>query len=508
MIRLVGSSAHSQFRLKQLLLKLQSSAASLERLTQVQSHYEYFVSCHEDLTLNERELLKEVLEAKETSLFESPLILWVVPRFGTQSAWGSKAADILHHVGLNKIDRLERAVVYAFDFHHPKNIAPDELKSIQHEIHDRMIETVVDNWQAIAALFDHHSPRPLHTIPLLENGKTALQSANTIMGLALSTEEIDYLEKQYLALERDPTDVELMMFAQANSEHCRHKIFNAQWEIDGQIKEDTLFGMIKNTYQHHSEGVLSAYHDNAAVIRGLGQKRFYCSPRDHVYRNHDEEVHFVIKVETHNHPTAIEPFAGAGTGQGGEIRDEGATGCGAKPKAGLTGFTVSNLHIPQFQQPWEGSAHYPTRIATALEIMLKAPIGGAAFNNEFGRPNLCGYFRTFEQSYPHEKHYFARGYHKPIMLAGGLGNIAFSHIQKKPIPEGALIVVLGGPALSVGLGGGAASSMTAGESAEELDFASVQRQNPEMERRCQEVIDRCTALDKDNPIISIHDVGA
>jgi phosphoribosylformylglycinamidine synthase len=290
-----------------------------------------------------------------------------------------------------------------------------------------------------------------------------------------------------------------MMFAQANSEHCRHKIFKASWEIDGVKKPDSLFGMIKNTYQHNAKGILSAYHDNASVVEGYGQQRFYCDS-DSTYRLHHEPVHLLMKVETHNHPTAIEPFAGAGTGQGGEIRDEGATGRGSKPKAGLTGFTVSNLCLPDNIQPWEGKANYPKRLSTALEIMLKGPIGGAAFNNEFGRPNICGYFRTYEQG--------TYGYHKPVMIAGGMGNIAHEHVQKQPLSEGMLLIVLGGPAMKIGLGGGAASSVAAGTSKEDLDFASVQRQNPEMQRRCQEVIDRCWAKGKDNPIISIQDVGA
>lgn len=496
MIRLVGSLAHSDFRLSQLLTRLQPQIPDLKALS---SHFEYFIHCSEDLTPSEYALLLEVLDCKAAGEPSKTLSVWVVPRFGTQSAWGSKAADILHHVGLSKVDRIERATVYEM-VTELSNIPAQSLKTLFAELHDRMTETVVTQWEAISALFTHHAPQPLQEIAILEKGKAALSLANTNMGLALSSEEVDYLYAQYAELQRNPTDVELMMFAQANSEHCRHKIFKAKWEIDGEEKADSLFGMIKNTYEHNAKGVLSAYHDNASVIEGYGSARFFCDPADNTYKTHDQTVHILMKVETHNHPTAIEPFAGAGTGQGGEIRDEGATGCGAKPKAGLTGFTVSNLHIPGYTQPWETPWHAPSRIATALDIMIKGPIGGAAFNNEFGRPNLCGYFRAFEQN--------GRGYHKPIMLAGGMGNIDAQHVNKKDIPDGAYIVVLGGPALKIGLGGGAASSMATGTSSEELDFASVQRQNPEMERRCQEVIDRCWALGKNNPILSIHDVGA
>ncbi|MBN9287119.1 MAG: phosphoribosylformylglycinamidine synthase [Gammaproteobacteria bacterium 39-13] len=505
MLRLVGETAHSEFRLSQIFSRLQKS---LPELINLSSHYEYFLQLHETETLNETEqtLLKDVLAASTMQIGEMPSV-WVVPRFGTQSAWGSKAADILHHVGLTKIERIERAIVY--QFHMPKPLTATQLETILPELHDRMTETVVMAWQAVSPLFAVESAGALTEIALLTNGRAALVEANATLGLALSEDEIDYLLAEFIKLERNPTDVELMMFAQANSEHCRHKIFKATWEIDGKPKTDHLFGMIKNTYQHNSQGVLSAYHDNAAVVAGYGEQRFYCSPKDNTYGLFTEPVHLLMKVETHNHPTAIEPFAGAGTGQGGEIRDEGATGRGAKPKAGLTGFTVSNLRLPTCKQPWEGEAHYPKRISTALEIMLKGPIGGAAFNNEFGRPNICGYFRTFEQPIPHnEKNYFAHGYHKPVMLAGGMGNIAESHVKKQILPDGALLIVIGGPAMKIGLGGGAASSVAAGSSLEALDFASVQRQNPEMQRRCQELIDRCWALGDANPIISIHDVGA
>lgn len=502
MMRLVGCTAHSERKLTQILKGLQRL---LPRINSLTSRYEYFVKSSKDFTQEQRQLLGEVL-AQEQTTYTLTDSFWVIPRLGTQSAWGAKAADILHHVGLTQVDRIERAVVYQLNVATP--ITEHERNLILPELHDKMIESVVTNWEEISPLFAEFSPAPFESIAILEEGKQALISANQNLGLALSSDEIDYLVAQYQKLERDPTDVELMMFAQANSEHCRHKIFKAQWEIDGKIKDQSLFGMIKNTYNHYSEGVLSAYHDNSSVVSGFGQQRFYADGGDKTYRFHQEPVHLLMKVETHNHPTAIEPFAGAGTGQGGEIRDEGATGRGAKPKAGLTGFTVSNLHIPDLPQAWEQVANYPQRIATALDIMLKGPIGGAAFNNEFGRPNLCGYFRTFEQTLPGEKAYQARGYHKPVMLAGGMGNISEEHVLKQNIPEDALIIVMGGPALKIGLGGGAASSMAQGMSKEELDFASVQRQNPEMQRRAQEVIDRCWAYGKDNPIISIHDVGA
>lgn len=456
------------------------------RLVDKTEPVEYFIET-DLLTESEMQILLSVLEARLPSETEAEPKWWVIPRWGTQSPWGVKARDILHHVGLNKIHRIEKAKISTGD------CLP----------HDRMTESVVTSWKEIAALLKEGDPAPLQTIPLHEKGKGALEAANQTLGLALSSDEIEYLAQAYRSLERDPTDVELMMFAQANSEHCRHKIFKAHWEIDGEKKPHSLFDMIRNTYQQSPKGVLSAYKDNASVIVGKGQARFYCEPETRLYKAHNESVHILMKVETHNHPTAIEPFAGAGTGQGGEIRDEGATGRGAKPKAGLTGLTVSYLHIPGYEHPWEKKQQTPSRIATAFEIMQKAPIGGAAFNNEFGRPNLCGYFRAFEQ--PGAP---IRGYHKPIMIAGGMGNILEKHVQKNVFSAGACLIVLGGPAMKIGLGGGAASSMAQGSSEEALDFASVQRQNPEMQRRCQEVIDQCWAMGDKNPILSIHDVGA
>lgn len=495
MLRLIGKPAHSEFRLAQLLSRIQ---AHLPEVSGIESREEFFL---ETTTPSQKELstLETILQATASESAATPFCLWVIPRWGTQSSWGSKALDILHNVGLTHIKRIEKAIMYRF------NTAFDKALPL---LFDKMTESVVTDWNEIAKLFQEDKPQPLHAIPLFEEGKSALVKANQNLGLALSDEEIDYLDDQYRLLERDPTDCELMMFAQANSEHCRHKIFKANWTVEGQPQPHSLFGMIQNTYNHAPQGVLSAYKDNASVIKGFGTKRFYSTPDSHRYSQHDEAVHILMKVETHNHPTAIEPYAGAGTGQGGEIRDEGATGRGSKPKAGLTGFSVSHLHIPGYAMPWEGTAHYPTRIATAFDIMQKAPLGGAAFNNEFGRPNICGYFRVFEQPLPSVGGYYARGYHKPIMIAGGMGNILEKHVEKQVFSDGALLIVLGGPAMKIGLGGGAASSMAQGSSDEALDFASVQRQNPEMQRRCQEVIDSCWALGDDNPIISIHDVGA
>jgi len=505
MLRLIGQNALSDFRLSQLFTRLKQI---LPRLKVLSAHTEYFVDLQGELSPIERERLSDVLEGQINESQDSQgFSLWIIPRFGTQSPWGSKAVDIMHHAGINKVRRLEQACVYQLTLNDDKPLTPKEWSPLLPLLHDRMTESVVTAWQDIEGLFHEQTPGKIAIIPLLSEGKTALENANDTLGLALSADEITYLVDQYNALERDPTDVELMMFAQANSEHCRHKIFKAQFEIDQIAQPDSLFGMIKYTYQHNPKGVLSAYHDNAAVIEGFGNERFYCDTIDKTYRFHEQKVHILMKVETHNHPTAIEPFAGAGTGMGGEIRDEGATGRGARPKAGLCGYTVSNLRLPHLPQPWEGAAFYPDRIVSASEIMLKGPIGGAAFNNEFGRPNLTGYFRTFEEAVPSSKTYYARGYHKPIMIAGGMGNIQEQHVSKQPIPANALIIVLGGPAMKIGLGGGAASSVAQGSSDAQLDFASVQRQNPEMQRRAQQVIDACVACEN-NPIISIHDVGA
>ncbi len=428
--------------------------------------------------------------------------LLVVPRLGTISPWSSKATDVAHNCGLVQVHRVERGVWYAV-----AGEVADEA-GLRGALHDRMTESVLESEADASRLFQHASPRPLATLDVLGAGRQALDVANRGMGLALAPDEIDYLVESFRALGRNPTDVELMMFAQANSEHCRHKIFNADFIIDGQPQPKSLFQMIRTSTAKSPGGVLSAYRDNAAVMQGPAASRFAPDPGTGVYGFVREPVGILMKVETHNHPTAISPHPGASTGSGGEIRDEGATGRGSKPKAGLTGFAVSNLRLPGSVQPWERDFGKPARIASALDIMLEGPIGGAAFNNEFGRPNLAGYFRTFELEVPGPSGPEVRGYHKPIMLAGGLGNIRPPLVQKGEVPAGAAIVVLGGPAMLIGLGGGAASSMASGASEEDLDFASVQRDNPEMQRRCQEVIDRCSSLGEASPILSIHDVGA
>lgn len=443
----------------------------------------------------------------------------VAPRFGTISPWASKATDIFNNCGV-AIDRVERVVVFTLT----GDNLPARLPAIAESIlHDRMTQSLVYDIEEVAALFIDGEPAHLERVDILGQGKSALERANVEFGFALSADDIEYLVDNFTKLGRNPTDVELMMFAQANSEHCRHKIFNAEWTIDGQVQPKSLFKMIKNTHETHSEGILSAYKDNAAVMEGFVAERFYPTKNDAgeaQYGFNDEQIDILMKVETHNHPTAIAPFAGAATGAGGEIRDEGATGRGGKPKAGLAGFSVSHLHLPDMPEKWETSgkvstAEYgkPERMASALDIMIEGPLGSAAFANEFGRPNLNGYFRSFQLDTSKDQDGSQmRGYHKPIMIAGGYGNIKRDLVQKNAIQEGDLLIVLGGPAMQIGLGGGAASSVDSGELDEGLDFASVQRDNAEMERRCQEVIDTCWAMttkDADNnPIISIHDVGA
>ncbi|MGB6603402.1 MAG: phosphoribosylformylglycinamidine synthase, partial [Steroidobacteraceae bacterium] len=431
--------------------------------------------------------------------------LLVAPRAGTISPWSSKATDIAHVCGLESLRRIERGIEYRLEAARP--LGRRSLNGLAAVLCDRMTEAALADPAEVARLFEHAPPRPLARVALA-GGRAALEAANRTLGLALSTDEIDYLLAAFAALGRDPTDVELMMFAQANSEHCRHKIFNAGWTIDGEAREQSLFAMIRHTSAVSPAGLLSAYRDNAAVFAGHVAVRFEPDPHSGVYRARREPLDILIKVETHNHPTAISPFPGAATGSGGEIRDEGATGRGARPKAGLTGFSVSNLRIPGYEQPWEHPGSTPARIASALDIMLEGPIGAASFNNEFGRPAVCGYFRTFEQRVGGDPSGRIRGYHKPIMLAGGLGSVRRMHVEKPAVPPGAQLVVLGGPAMLIGLGGGAASSLGGGSSSAELDFASVQRGNAEIQRRAQEVIDRCCALGERNPIVLIHDVGA
>jgi len=510
MLCLHGSAALSQFRLQKLLAEVQ---VCLPSVTVLHSHFVHLVEVVGAFSSKDRQHLDQLLNYGE--VFEQPLkdeksaLLLVTPRQGTISPWSSKATDIVHNCGLQQIRRIERGVVYHFDSQ--EALTAEQLTVLQDLLYDRMTEQVWPSLEAAELLFEHGSPAPLNRVDILSAGKGALEQANQVLGLALSDDEMDYLLINFQAMQRNPTDVELMMFAQANSEHCRHKIFNADWVVDGEVQDKTLFGMIRNTHKHAPEGVLSAYKDNAAVIRGNWGKRFFPQEDDGgLYAAVEEAMPIQIKVETHNHPTAISPFAGAATGSGGEIRDEGATGIGSKPKAGLCGFSVSNLRIPNFEQPWESDHGKPERIVSALEVMLEGPLGAAAFNNEFGRPNLTGYFRTFEEKVPAGENgeEELRGYHKPIMIAGGLGGIRPDHVEKGDIPPRSNIIVLGGPSMLIGLGGGAASSMDSGASAENLDFASVQRGNPEMERRCQEVIDRCTAQGDNNPILSIHDIGA
>ena len=505
MLILPGSVALSNFRRNKLLKTLQ---VAVPAITEIQAVYVHFVRVTRELTESEQAHLKTILEYGEeqaASLLNDNLFL-VTPRPGTISPWSSKATDIIHNCGLKVIERVERGIAYRIESNGQLTQA-DEAK-ISQVLHDRMTEVVMSDYQDAVVLFTQAEPAPLRHVDISVDAQAALIKANQDWGLALSADEVEYLAANYADLGRNPTDVELMMFAQANSEHCRHKIFNADWIIDGKAQEKSLFAMIRNTYKHAPNGILSAYKDNASVIEGFDATRFMPNGEGHEYHYTHEPVHILMKVETHNHPTAISPFPGAATGSGGEIRDEGATGIGSKPKAGLCGFSVSNLKIPNFAQPWEQDFGKPERIVSALDIMLEGPIGAAAFNNEFGRPNLAGYFRTFEQEVPGSKGLELRGYHKPIMIAGGMGNIRAGHVEKKQLPEGTPIVVLGGPAMLIGLGGGAASSMASGTSSENLDFASVQRGNPEMQRRCQEVIDRCVAMGKSNPILSIHDVGA
>jgi phosphoribosylformylglycinamidine synthase len=521
----VGSAALSGFRLEKLRTTLQSAVPNV---VIADTRHCYFIALREGrgkvsdkpapLPLQvahgakfdkaQARVLDKVLGLDENSgepvradLMERIL---VVPRLGTISPWSTKATDIAQHCGLSAVQRIERGVVYYLQTGSGKELGKDDKAAILPLLHDRMTESVLNSLDGAAELiFKHGKPQPLESVDVLKGGDTALKNANREMGLALSDDEIEYLAENFQKLKRNPTDVELMMFAQANSEHCRHKIFNADWVIDGEPQDISLFGMIRNTHKVSPQGTLVAYSDNASVIEGARIERFY--PRaDGGYAFSEELTHTLMKVETHNHPTAIAPFPGAATGSGGEIRDEGATGSGSKPKAGLTGFSVSNLNIPGFGQPWETPYGKPSRIVSALQIMLDGPIGAAAFNNEFGRPNLTGYFRTFEENVSGEM----RGYHKPIMLAGGVGNISAIHIHKHELPVGALVLHLGGPGMLIGLGGGAASSMDTGNNAEKLDFDSVQRGNPEMQRRAQEVIDRCWQMGENNPILSIHDVGA
>ena len=494
-----GSSALSAFRLDKLRAALiQSHPAILS----IDGAFVHFVQASRDLDSREFEVLRQLLTYGGASApaSEGETFL-VIPRIGTISPWASKATDIARNCGLDTVQRIERGT--QFSVRCDGAMRAETRTAIINAIHDPMTETVRHSLDAAAELFVAQSPPPLTRVPLMADGVQALGRANADMGLALAVDEIDYLFDYYQRIARDPTDVELMMFAQANSEHCRHKIFNASWTIDGEAKSASLFAMIRNTHRVAPGGTVVAYSDNSAVMQGTTIARFFPDAKGR-FEFHDDETHILMKVETHNHPTAIAPWPGAATGSGGEIRDEGATGIGAKPKAGLSGFSVSNLNIPGHRQPWEHDYGKPARIASALAIMTEGPIGGAAFNNEFGRINLTGYFRTYEQLADG----VMRGYHKPIMIAGGLGNISHRHTHKKALAPGTLLIQLGGPGMRIGLGGGAASSMTSGANTEALDFDSVQRANAEMQRRCQEVIDACWHMMDANPILSLHDVGA
>ena len=497
MIALDGQSALSPFRLDRLNARLDA----LHRGARIQaSWFVYFLDVAVTPEGERRKRLLDVLEAKDAA--PEAATLWVVPRLGTISPWSSKATDILHGAGFD-VRRVERGLAWqAIGL--PASDAPSHA-AVMAVLCDAMTQSVLTSLDQAQGLFLAGTPGDLVHIPLGSDARAALNEANLRLGLALAEDEIDYLADRYAELGRDPTDAELFMFAQANSEHCRHKVFNASWTLDGEEQDKSLFGMIKNTHAHSPAHTLSAYKDNAAVIEGSTGRRFFADA-DGVWQGREERIDFAIKVETHNHPTAIAPWPGAATGAGGEIRDEGATGRGAKPKAGLTGFSVSDLRIPGHPQPWEVERPLPPRMASAFEIMRDGPLGAAAFNNEFGRPCLGGYFRSYEHETGEAG--VRRGYDKPIMLAGGLANIRAGHVQKCELQPGHAVIVLGGPAMLIGLGGGAASSVASGASSAALDFASVQRDNAEMERRCQQVIDSCWARGDRNPIVSIHDVGA
>ena len=512
-----GARALSDFRAARLLAALQRVSSNIEA---VSGRFVHFVHTSRELTEAEKTRLGSLLDYGDAAEdVRGDVTFMVVPRLGTISPWASKATDIVKNCGIEGVMRVERGTVFSLQT--SASLTDDEKAVAAATLHDRMTESVVAEDFPAEQLFVELEGRPMATVALVEEGRPALERANVDMGLALSEDEIDYLTDAFTKIGRNPTDVELMMFAQANSEHCRHKIFNARWTIDGADREETLFGMIRQTHKMAPQGTITAYADNAAIFEGAEVTRLYPRPGSgnefgRVFERADEMTHTVFKVETHNHPTAISPFPGASTGSGGEIRDEGATGRGARPKAGLCGFTTSNLNLPELPQGFENDtdtvtgeksdAKYgaPARIATPLSIMTDGPLGGAAFNNEFGRPNILGYFRTFEANVGGTRY----GYHKPIMLAGGIGNIRDDQTKKDVPPAGSLLIVLGGPGMRIGLGGGAASSMTTGSNSEALDFDSVQRGNPEMERRAQEVIDRCWSMGEENPIIAIHDVGA
>ena len=502
-LQIKGRQAQSEFKIQQLLADIHSVVPQLQSLY---AEHCYFVQVESPLSKEEFDRLLQLIDGdryESSGLLDSETI-YVVPRFGTISPWCTKAMEIIRRCGFEKIRRVERGTLWKLTFANLDD--PSRKERISPFLFDRMVESILFDTGNLQRIFETNTPQSTSVINILASGKPALSEANQQMGLALSNSELDYVYKGFSAEKRNPTDAELMMFSQVNSEHCRHKIFNAEWKIDGEPKQRSMFSMIRETHKRFPERTLVAYEDNASVIEGLDSEKFAPGALDRKYQYTREPVHVVYKAETHNHPTAISPFPGAATGAGGEIRDEGATGRGGKPKAGLCGFSVSHLRIPEYLQPWEHSAKSPDRIASPLRIMLEGPIGAASFNNEFGRPNIGGYFRTFEWSRGNPNSWY--GYHKPIMFAGGIGNIRPSQIEKHALATQNLLIVIGGPSMLIGLGGGTASSLGHGQSGEELDFTSVQRSNPEMQRRCQEVIDRCTELGAENPIISIHDVGA
>lgn len=513
MMTIAGKPFLTQFQTDALIKELNTKANLPIRAIKSQQIYVFPSYLTADARQKALSLLNDGLEFDEDKASEGERQVVVSPRFGTISPWASKATDIFRNCGVD-IERVERVVLFTLT---GEGELPRKLPQVaQNILHDRMTQSLSHELSAVKALFGDDKPASLTHIDIMGQGRSALVQANREFGFALSDEDMDYLVKHFNILARNPTDVELMMFAQANSEHCRHKIFNSEWTIDGKKQDKSLFKMIKNTHETSPEDILSAYKDNAAVMEGFTAKRFYVNKNSdgvHEYDFHEEPIDILMKVETHNHPTAIAPYAGAATGSGGEIRDEGATGRGGKPKAGLVGFSVSHLHLPEMPEKWEVQTKAygkPERMASALEIMTHAPLGSAAFSNEFGRPNLTGYFRSFQldTSVMHDGSQM-RGYHKPIMIAGGYGNIKRDLVEKNAIKQGDLLIVLGGPAMQIGLGGGAASSVNSGSLDEGLDFASVQRDNAEMERRCQEVIDTCWAMEAEhNPIVSIHDVGA
>ncbi|MFL6657326.1 MAG: phosphoribosylformylglycinamidine synthase, partial [Massilia sp.] len=536
MLILPGSNALSAFRSHRLLSQLQAVAPAI---VGVQARFYHFIDASAPLSDDDKVRLEAMLTYGEPAASEAQggaqEAFFVIPRLGTISPWASKATDIAHNCGMAQVHRIERGIAYSValkagilgsSLGATKHLTDEETAAVAALLHDRMTETVLRSADDAIHLFRALEAKPFESIDVLGAGKQALAKANTDLGLAMSDDEIDYLLEAFTRAARNPTDVELMMFAQANSEHCRHKIFNADWTIDGVAQDKSLFQMIKNTHQLQPKGTIVAYSDNSSIMEGATVMRFYPRGEGHEYAPTTELTHTLMKVETHNHPTAISPFPGASTGAGGEIRDEGATGRGAKPKAGLCGFTVSNLMIPGAVQAWENAASVtapfgerataaaygkPDRIASALQIMIEGPLGGAAFSNEFGRPVLGGYFRTYEQNVGRlvaGTSDAVFGYHKPIMIAGGIGNISGQHTHKNDIPVGSLLIQLGGPGMRIGMGGSAASSMATGTNTADLDFDSVQRGNPEMERRAQEVINRCWQMGADNPIISIHDVGA